>query len=136
MPEETEFLARNIITAFNREGIDAALEYADPQIEWIAPPEWLEDRLYEGHEGVRRLALFWMTQFDQYRLELEEFIHLGEGRGIVLLLQRGRIRASDVPIEQPVGWIVESRDGKVARVEVYFSWEAARAAAGPPAEPA
>jgi ketosteroid isomerase-like protein len=134
MPEETEFLARNIIAAFNSEGIDAALEYADPEIEWIAPPEWLEDRLYEGHEGVKRLALFWMTQFDEYRLGLEEFIDLGEGRAVMLLHQHGRIKASNAPVEQPVGWIVETRAGKIRKVEVYFSWEATTAAAGLPAE--
>ena len=121
-----------MLAAFDTEGIDAALEYFDPGIEWMAPPEWLEDRLYEGHEGVKRLALFWMAQFDEYTVEPEEFIELGGDRLLVLLYQRGRIRSSDVPIEQPIGWIVESRAGKLTKVDVYFSWETARSAAGLP----
>jgi ketosteroid isomerase-like protein len=119
-----------LIEVFNKNGIDAALEYIDPEIEWVAPPEWLEDRLYRGHEGVRRLAEFWMSQFDDYRLESKEFIYLGHDRGVLLIQQMGRIRSSDDTVEQQIGWVVQTRNGKLARAEIFFSWEAAREAAG------
>ena len=25
----------------------------DAEVEWLAPPEWLEERLYKGHEGAQ-----------------------------------------------------------------------------------
>ena len=54
MSEENVEIVRDAIEAFSDEGVDAALEYCDPEIEWWAPPEWLEDRLYKGHEvGAR-----------------------------------------------------------------------------------
>ena len=56
MSHEDVEVVRQTIEAFNRDGLDAALEYLDPEVEWLAPPEWLEDRLYKGHEGIRRLA--------------------------------------------------------------------------------
>ena len=47
-----------------------------------------------------------------------------------LVHQRGRIRGSGVEIEQAVAFIAEIRDGLVARVDVFFSWEAGLEAAG------
>ena len=130
MSEELTARLREAINAFSDEGIDAALGYCDPEIEWWAPPEWLEDRLYEGHQGVRRLAAFWAQQFDEYRLEPEKFIDLGEGRVAALLRQRGRIKGSGDPLEQPVGYIARIEDGLLKEVWVYFSWEATLEAAG------
>jgi ketosteroid isomerase-like protein len=130
MPQELEALLRRLMSDFNKGGIDAVLGYLDPEIEWVAPPEWLEDRVYSGHEGIRRLAEFWSAQFDEYRVHPDEFVHLPGGRLLVLLHQSGRIRASDDAIDQPVAWIVEARDRKLTRVEVFFSWEAARQAVG------
>lgn len=121
-----------MLDAFSTGGIDAALDYFNPGIEWWAPPEWLEDRLYKGHDGLRRLADFWTQQFDEYRLEPEKFIDLGDDRVLVLIHQRGTIKGSRAPIEQPIGWIVQGHDGKFTAVNVYFSWEGALNAAGLP----
>jgi ketosteroid isomerase-like protein len=130
MSEEMAASVRGLIDAFNADGIDAALEYFDPGVEWWAPPEWLEDRLYAGHDGIRRLADFWTQQFDEYRLEPERFVDLGDDRALVLMHQRGNIKGSRAPIEQPLGWIVQGQDGKLTEVRVYFSWHATLNAAG------
>jgi ketosteroid isomerase-like protein len=129
MSDETGAPLLAALQAFNDEGIDAALEYFDPDIEWWAPPEWLEDRLYSGHTGVRQLAEFWTQQFDEYRVEPSRLIDIGDDRVVALLHQRGRIRGSGDRIEQQVGYIARFRAGKVAEVRVYFSWEATLEAA-------
>jgi len=130
MSRENVEIMRRAIKAFSDEGVDAALEYCDPEIEWWAPPEWLEDRLYKGHEGVRELAAFWSQQFDQYQLDREKFIDLGDDQVLALLHQRGRIKGSRNRIEQPIGYIAHIREGKLTEVHVYFSWEATLEAAG------
>jgi ketosteroid isomerase-like protein len=130
MSDELAAPLRGAIEAFNNEGIDAALEYFDPEIKWWAPPEWLEDRLYKGHEGVRQLSAFWTKQFDGYGLEPEKFIELGGGQVVALLRQRGRIKGSGNRIEQPIGYIAQIQRGKVTEVQVYFSWDATLDAAG------
>jgi ketosteroid isomerase-like protein len=130
MSEEIAAPLRGAIEAFNDEGVDAALEFCDPEIEWWAPPDWLEDRLYRGHEGVRELAAFWSEQFDEYQLKAEKFIALGDDQVLALLHQRGRIKGSGDPVEQQVGWIARIREGKLAEVHVYFSWGATLEAAG------
>jgi ketosteroid isomerase-like protein len=119
-----------LVEAFNEGGVEAALVYFDPEIEWWAPPEWLEDRVYEGHDGLRRLAAQWTQLFDQYRLEPETVIDVGDDEVVLLLHQHGQIVGSGDPVEGPLGYLALIRDGLVARLEVHFSWEGALDAAG------
>lgn len=120
----------NAIEAFNEAGVEAALSYLDPEIEWVAPPEWLEDRLYRGHDGIRRLSAYWTQLFDEYRVMPQQVIDAGDGRVVLLLQQEGRIIGSGDRVESPLGYLVEIRDTMVARVEIFFSWEATLEAAG------
>ena len=129
MSEENVNVIRRIVEAFNRGGVEAALPYFDSEIKWVGPPEWLEDHLYEGHAGLRRLAEQWTQNFDEYRLDPERFID-SEAGVIALLLTGGRIKGSVDPIDQPVAWVCQLSGGKVAHVQVYFSWEEGLDAAG------
>jgi hypothetical protein len=45
MSRENVEIVRRTIEAFNHGGIAAALSYFDPEVEWLGPPEWLEERL-------------------------------------------------------------------------------------------
>jgi ketosteroid isomerase-like protein len=130
MAEQAADSLRRTIEAFGTGGTEAALRHLHPEILWLAPPEWLEERMYRGHEGVRELASYWLQQFDDYRLDLERVIDLGDGRAVALLYQRGRIKESGDAIEHAIGYVAEARDGKLIRVDVYFSWEDTLAAAG------
>ena len=120
----------NAIEAFNEAGVEAALPYLHPEIQWVAPPEWLEDRLYKGHDGIRRLSAYWTQIFDEYTLVPQRVMDMGEERVVILLQQEGRISGSGDRVEQPLGYLIETRDGLVTRVEIYFSWEATLEAAG------
>jgi ketosteroid isomerase-like protein len=122
MSEENVAVVRETLAAFNREGVEAALAYIDTEIEWIGPPEWLEKRMYRGHEGIRELAGVWTESFDEYRLDPVEFIDAGD-RVVALIYQRGRIKGSTNPIELKTGYLWTVRDGKGVHVQVYFSWE-------------
>jgi ketosteroid isomerase-like protein len=122
MSQENVEVVRDTLAAFNRAGVEAALGYLDPNIEWLGPPEWLEERLYKGHDGIRKIAAVWTENFDDYRLDLEKAIDAGD-RVIALVYQRGRIKGSDNEVEQPIGYDWGVRNGKGIRVQVYFSWE-------------
>ena len=69
----------NAIDAFNETSVEEALPYLHPEIEWVAPPEWLEDRLYKGHDGIRRLSAYWTQLFDEYRLIPQRVTDAGMG---------------------------------------------------------
>ena len=118
------------IEAFNQGGVESALAFLDPEIEWWAPPEWLEDPVYMGHDGIRRLAAYWTELFDQYRLELVRIVEAGDDKVVILLNQLGQIRGSGDRIEGPIGYVAEVRGGLVTRVDIYFSWERTLEAAG------
>ena len=101
-----------VVEAFNARGIDAALPYFHPELVWLA------------------LAASWGQNFDEYRLEVKRVVDLNGDRALALVYQRGRIKGTGNPMEQAIGWIVELVDGQLARVDVYFSWEAGLEAAG------
>ena len=122
MSQENVEVVRDTLAAFDRGGVEAALEYFDTDIEWLGPPEWLEQHLYQGHDGIRKIAAVWGENFDEYRLDPVEFIDAGD-RIVALVYQRGRIKGSADPIEQQIGYVWTVRNGKGVRVQVYFSWE-------------
>jgi ketosteroid isomerase-like protein len=121
-------IVRETIETFNREGVEAALAYMDPEVEWLGPPEWLEKHLYEGHDGIREIAAVWGEQFEEYRLDLEDAIDAGDDHVVVLAHQRGLVKG--VPMEGQIAYDWQLRDGKGVRVQVYFSWDEALHAAG------
>jgi ketosteroid isomerase-like protein len=131
MSQENVEVVRATFEAFNRQGVEAALPYFDPEIEWLGPPEWLEEGLYKGHDGIRKIAAVWTENFDEFRLDLEKAIDAGD-HVVALAYQRGRIKGSGDPIEQPIGYDWEVGGGKAVRVQVYFSWKEALEAVGPP----
>lgn len=130
MAEGNEELLRGMFDAFNAGGVEETLAYLDPELVWTAPPEWLEQRVYRGHDGIRELSSYWTENFEQYRLDLERVFELDDDRAAVLLYQRGWVKDSDTEIEQAVGYVVEVAEGKLTRVDVYFSWDATLEAAG------
>ena len=134
MPERSADRLRGLLDAFDSGGVEAVLTYVDPEIAWYAPPEWLEDRIYRGHDGIRKLASHWAGNFDDYHLDLERVFELDADRAVALVYQRGRIKGGGAQVEQPVGYVAEFRDEKLIRMDVYFSWEAALDAAGLPGE--
>jgi ketosteroid isomerase-like protein len=129
MSQENVEIVRRIIDTFNRDGIEAALTDFDPEIEWLGPPEWLEESLYKGHDGMRKIASSWGENFEEYRLDIDRLIDLGD-EVLVLLTQRGRVKGSVDTIEQPLGYEWRVVNGKTTRVQVHFSWEAALEAVG------
>jgi ketosteroid isomerase-like protein len=121
---------RGLVEMFGTGGVRAALEHVHPDIEWHAPPEWLEQRLYRGREQVEELGDFWVAQFEDYRLDVVELIEMEDDRVTALLFQRGRIKESGAEVEQEVGWLTMFEDGLLRRNDVSFTWQEALERAG------
>jgi ketosteroid isomerase-like protein len=117
------------VEAFNREGIEGLLRYASSDIEWRMDAGWFEDQTYTGQEGLRKLAVMFVENFDDYRWDVDRVIDGGE-RVAALVWQRGRAKQGGVPIEQPIGVVVEFRDAEAIRVWNYFEWRSALEAVG------
>jgi ketosteroid isomerase-like protein len=131
MPQEDNVeIVRRSFEAYASGGIEATLPFYSPDLVWDPGAEWVEDAVYRGHDGVRRLDAIFAENFDDYSLELHEVRPVG-GRVLALYEAIGRIKGSDRAIRQPVGIVVdEIRDDKIAALRSYFTWPRAREAVG------
>jgi ketosteroid isomerase-like protein len=129
MTEENVEIVRRALEAFNREGVEAAMQYFDTEVEWLGPPEWLEEHLYKGHDGIRRSALLWNESFEEFRIDPQKLIDAGD-QVVALAYQRGRSKGSANWIASQIAYVWTVRNRLGVRVQVYFSWEQALKAVG------
>jgi hypothetical protein len=114
---------RELLAAYERDGIEGALYAVDPEIHWASPPDWMDQSGYDGHDGLRLLDCLWRENFDDYGVRLEQIQRVGEFY-VLLLYQHGRIKGSGDPIEQEVGWVMKYGDnGLITEVWAFFSWD-------------
>jgi hypothetical protein len=92
-------------------------------------PEWVEDPVYRGHEGVRKLSA-WIDDFDDPGWEIHE-IREARDRVLVRADLTGRMKASGVPIRQAWGIVCSDfRDGMIGEWRFFRTWEQALEAVG------
>jgi ketosteroid isomerase-like protein len=120
---------RELFPVYNEQGVEAVLHMFDPDVAWMAPPEWMDAPVYCGHDGLRDLDGLWRANFDDYWLDPEEIRELGDSV-VVLLHMHGTIKGTTQKINQRAAWVVDfSDDGLVSQCSAYFSWEEALEAA-------
>jgi ketosteroid isomerase-like protein len=130
MSQENVETSSNAIAALNRDGVDGFLAYCDPAVEWITPPDWPEEPVFHGHDGVTRAIALFGEQLDDFRVEIDRVVDVDQDRVVVLLYQSGRIKNSGHTLREPIGVATEFRDGKAMRFQVYFSWREALQSVG------
>jgi ketosteroid isomerase-like protein len=125
MSQQNVEVVRKSFEAHGAGGIEAPLPFDAPDFVWDAGPEWVEDRIYRGHDGARRLDAIFHDNFADYALEVHEIRAVGD-RVLALYEATGRIRDSGLPIRQPVGIVLSHfRDGMIGKVRSFFSWREA-----------
>jgi ketosteroid isomerase-like protein len=71
-------IVRRSFEAHRAGGIEAAISFHAPDFVWDAGPEQLEDRVYRGHDGARRLDAIFSASFEDYSLVVHEIRAVGE----------------------------------------------------------
>jgi ketosteroid isomerase-like protein len=128
-PENVEVVLKSF-EAHKAGGIEAALAFYAPDFVWDAGPQWVEERIYRGHDGARRLDAVFIESFDDYALVIDEIRPVGE-RVLALYEVTGRVKDSGLPIRQPIGLVLSDfHDGMIGQVHSFFSWKDALAAVG------
>lgn len=123
-PDNVE-LVRRLWDAFERGGIEAVLEIADPDVEW--EPYGGGGTVYRGHDGLRAYMRWRGDREEEADARLysafakENFV---VGRGEV------QIRGPRGIVTMQPGWLYEFRDGKLVRFRGFPTQEAALEAAG------
>jgi ketosteroid isomerase-like protein len=97
-------------------------------------PEIPDPRTYRGREGLLEALASSDESFEDFRMDLEDLIGVGDSHVVVILRMHGRGRGSGVPVEEQIAHLWTVRDGKAAEMQVYTDPEDAlrdaRAAAG------
>lgn len=108
------------IEAFNRRDVESFLEVCHPDCEWQPFLRARADDVpYRAGDGIRQ----WFQATDAAFVDVrEEASEVREANGTLLALGtlRNRGKASGVEVTSPVGWVLEFRDGKIARGRTYI----------------
>ena len=125
-------LVRSIYAAWEGGDFDAA-EWAHPEIEYVLVGAPDVSGTWTGVAGMTQAWRAWLSSWEEFRAEVEEFRELDDERVLVLIrfsargktsgLELGRVRAKGASL-------FHVRDGKVRRLVGYFDRERALADLG------
>ena len=79
---------------------------------------WPEQQTYEGVEGARVFLRDWLEAWDDWELEVEALHDAGD-KVVAIMRQRGRSKATGLPVDMAFAQVWTIRDGKLARMEMY-----------------
>jgi uncharacterized protein len=129
MSHENVELVRRSFDLFGRGEMEALLRYVDPDIETIEPPEIPGSASYRGYDGLAAAYRHWASQWDDFRVEVEELIDAGSDV-VAVTRHHGTGRASGVTVGGLVAYVFTVRDGKLARMQIFNTKAEALEAAG------
>ena len=131
MSHENLELVRRMTDAFLAGDGPAALALMHPDVEFEANAR-PDAGVWRGPDGVRRAIAEWIGTWDDYSLEIRDYVEIPDGRVLVLWTERGRGKGSGIPIEHDGGYVVTLREGEIARIHMYNDAGEALAAVGLP----
>lgn len=131
MANDNVELARELFKQWSARNYDYLLAAAVPDVEIHSRFASLGGEPYRGEDGVRRWIAEIDASFGRFEVRTTDIRDL-EDRVLVLgeILLEGR--TSGIEMVQPMGWLLELRDGKLARMLFYSSHAEALEAAGVP----
>jgi ketosteroid isomerase-like protein len=106
----------------------SALADTSDEFEFVTSPEVPDAGTYRG-DAAREWVRAWIASFDELTMAATELIGAGEDV-FVEILQRGRPRGSEAPVEGRWWGIYTFRDGELARIQIFPERAQALEAAG------
>jgi ketosteroid isomerase-like protein len=131
MSRENVALVRKSFEAFKSGGFEAMRPLYAQDVVWRTAPEWVEDAVYRGHDGARKLSAVFTDTFEDLVLEASEIREV-QDRVLVLVEATGRTKETGVLIHQPCAMVYSDfRDGMIGEVQFFFTWQDALEATEP-----
>ena len=133
MSQENVEVVKRVIQAINERDLDGLLAVCDPEVEFhalTAQSQWPgEPPVLRGHEGAKHLFRVLDSDFDENRIEPQEFIDAGER--VVVLTELSAIgKQSRVPVRMNEALVFTISDGRLVRLQVCGTREKAFEVAG------
>ena len=120
-------LVRRSIQAANDRDIDWALTFFAPDAVWDMSP--LGMGTFGGIEAIRGFFEDWLGAYEEYAMEAEEIVDLGNGVAFAVLLQKGRLVGSSGEVHLRYASAGVWANGLLTRLTSHGDIDAARAAA-------
>jgi ketosteroid isomerase-like protein len=124
MSQENVEVVRRLFRVF-QEGLERGdagagfdTEYVADDLEWITLPG-VGLGTYRGREGFREFMRQWTGEFEDWSIELDRVIDVGDDRVVALYRQTATGKASGVPVELYQGAVHELHGGRVVRIRNY-----------------
>ena len=130
MTAEAIEVVRRGYAAYESGGIEALLEFLDPEVEWRNPPDSPIAGVFHGHAGVREWARLTEQVFSELRFRPDELLEAPDGRVLALCTAHVRGRGSDVVMEMPFAHVIEVRNGAAVALRMYSQVDDARIEVG------
>jgi ketosteroid isomerase-like protein len=105
--------------------------YAEDVVFVVSGPDAAE---YHGIDGLTAAWRDFLSAWDDFRIETDRVVAGDAGVYALLIRLLARGKGSGVDIDAEVANVVNMRDGRIARLEMFWDREAALHAAGAPAE--
>ena len=118
-------LVRSIYAAWGR-GDYSSVAWADPRIEFVG----IDGPEAGSWKGLASLAEGWsgfLSTWETYRTEADEYRELNDGRVLVLMRGLGRGKTTGMEVDHRGATVFRIRGGKVSSLVIY--WERDRALA-------
>lgn len=129
MSQENVQLVMRCFELFSRGEMEAMLQWIDPAIETIEGVELPGATRYVGHAGLAMAYEHWASQWDDFRMDVEDMIDAGN-EVVMVTRHHGRGRASGAAVQAVVAYVWTLDDGKVVRFRIFSTKAQALEAVG------
>jgi ketosteroid isomerase-like protein len=131
MSQENVAVVHRLVEALNARDLDRYyVEFFDPEVEYQTSAEDPDAAIHRGLQAYKRYVEQWIESFDGLRVDVEEYIDVGDDRVYTWSRFTGLGRTSGAPADWYLAVIFTIRDGKVVRGEEYFDRAEALEVAG------
>ena len=120
MSEEWVGLVRLGFEAMQRGDLAVFDGMTTPDLVLVQPPEVPDAKSYEGRDAIAEALDDWPKQWDNFRMDLIEVIDVDDEVAVLVTRHRGRGRESRIEMDFEVFYVNWGRDGRLARVEMFF----------------
>jgi ketosteroid isomerase-like protein len=132
MPEESATpdlveLVRGSIDSFARRDLDATMSVYGPASVWDTSPAGMGT--FEGLAAIRGFFEDWISAYEEFEIDAEEILDLGNGVTFAVFNQRGRPVGSSGEVRVRSASVAVWAEGLLVRVTNYPDIDEGRAAA-------
>jgi uncharacterized protein len=129
MSQENVEVMRLAYEAMNRGGLEAVVEFAHPDIEFVPPADLAGTPTLRGTEPIKDFARGWVETFDDFRIEPQRFMDAGD-QVVVFVRDSGRIKGSNAGIHNRFIHVWTLTAGKIIKWQTFTDEAQALQAAG------